>query len=94
MMHAIEARLCAKGISEGEWDEATKHIHCMPHICNLGVVDTLKALTMNPFCDALAAAKANLTDKDLKDPAVALHGLIAAIHPSHCYTMHFVNFET
>jgi hypothetical protein len=51
----------------------------MPHIYNLGVVDTLKALTAKPFRDALAAAEAELTETDLKDPVVALWGFIAAV---------------
>jgi hypothetical protein len=53
----------------------------MPHIFNLGVVDTLKALTAAPFRDALAATEADLTANDLKDPVVALRGLIAAVSP-------------
>ena len=51
----------------------------MLHIYNLGVVDTIKSLTSQPFRDAISAAEASLTEFDLKDPVVALRGLIAAV---------------
>jgi len=51
----------------------------MPHIYNLGVVDVLKALTSQPFRDAIAASETELTPEQLEDPVVALRGLIAAV---------------
>jgi len=51
----------------------------MPHIYNLGVTDVLKALTAQPFRDAIAAIETDLTPEQLDDPVVALRGLIAAV---------------
>ncbi|KIJ38580.1 hypothetical protein M422DRAFT_258690 [Sphaerobolus stellatus SS14] len=62
MMKFLELHLRELGVTEAEWNNSANHIHCMPHVYNLAVVNTLKALTMaEAFRDEIAAAEAELT---------------------------------
>ncbi|KIJ35444.1 hypothetical protein M422DRAFT_262406 [Sphaerobolus stellatus SS14] len=75
MVKHIEELLFKKGI---EWDSSTRHIQCMPHIYNLGVIDVLKSLTTHqPFRDAIEATETTLTPEQLADLVVALRGFMS-----------------
>ncbi|KZO91458.1 hypothetical protein CALVIDRAFT_489146, partial [Calocera viscosa TUFC12733] len=83
MLRALEHHLHQKAVAPETFDSESNHIRCMAHIYNLAVVDMLKKLVCKQaYEDAASAIEAQLSVEDLRDPVVALRGLIVALRSS------------